>query len=64
MLKFDVIGPGRNGAWLAGYYSGANFVPLADCNTAGQAEEARDRFEREALARAREVERQRKLRGN
>ena len=53
MLTMRVIGPGRNGNYLAGYFRPCSrvFVPLYDCNTREQAEEARRQLDRESVQR-------------
>ena len=55
MLTFQVIGPGRQGNYLAGYFRPGTltFVPLADCNTKYQAYRAAAELKLEAEARAR-----------
>ena len=55
MLCFRVIGPGRNGNFLTGYFRPETrvFVPMFDCNTRDQAEQARQQLEIDAVARQR-----------
>lgn len=55
MLTFQVIGPGRQGNYLAGYFRPGTgvFVPLADCNTKWQAYQEARRLKLEADERER-----------
>ena len=68
MLQSKVIGPGRNGNYLAVYRRpGGGWCAIADCNTEEQAVKAKDAFDKEQQARQTaaqlEVQHRRGIRG-